>query len=69
MIKKLIIAGSLAGSMLVGVPAANASPFLCMQQYEAARSNCTGGSEGGNCMNAALIAFQDCLQRDALINQ
>lgn len=65
MIKKLVIAGTLAGSMLVGVPAANASPQECMRQYDAAVTACAeaGQGYGSACEQGAAVVMQDCLKR------
>lgn len=69
MIKKLIIAAAFSGSMLIGVPVANASPLECMQQYEANMAHCSYVGQGGYstpCSQYAAAVFQDCLQRDVV---
>lgn len=59
MIKKLIVAATFAGSLMVGVPSASASPFLCMQQYEADMTACEGDEP---CETYANLTFTSCLQ-------
>lgn len=68
MIKKLVIAAAFSGSMLIGVPAANAHPGLCLQQYNAAVALCaqTGQGYGSPCELRASMMLQDCLQRDVI---
>lgn len=67
MIKKLMVAGALAGSMLMGAPAALAnSPQMCFADYNRAVGNC-GNSD--SCERAASMALTDCLQRLAVIHQ
>ncbi|WP_449253505.1 hypothetical protein [Brevundimonas naejangsanensis] len=67
--KKLIIAASFAGSMLVGVPAANASPLECMRQYDSAVAACAAAGQGygSPCETKAAIEMVDCMKRLALI--
>jgi hypothetical protein len=60
MIKKLVIAATFAGSLLVGVPTASASPFLCMQQYQAALAACEGDDP---CETFANISYTQCLDK------
>ena len=66
MIKKLILAATFAASMTVGVPSASASPFLCMQQYQAALNAC-GDDE--DCQLDANVAYTACMQRLAGVDQ
>jgi hypothetical protein len=61
MMKKLVIAAAFAGSMLVGVPTANASTFLCMQKFDADFAACEGNSR---CELAADAAFVYCMQQN-----
>ena len=63
MIKKLIVAGTFAGSILVGVPAANAnSPAICLHQYNSAMALC-GESITSSCAQYANITYNQCLQK------
>ncbi|MBN9467030.1 hypothetical protein [Brevundimonas sp.] len=68
MVKKLIAVAAFSGSMLIGVPAANANPGLCVQHYNLAIAACAAEGEGfgSPCEISATMALQDCLQRDVV---
>lgn len=62
MIKKLIVAAAFAGSMLIGVPVANASPFQCAAERDAAVAKCASENKGAPCYLQAQLNYQECLQ-------
>ena len=68
MIKKLVIAATFSGSMLIGVPAANANPGLCLHQYNSAVATCAqaGQGYGSPCELNAAMSLQECLKRDVV---
>lgn len=69
-LKKIVAAVAFAGSTLVGIPAANANPSMCQQQYEANMESCGIIEDGGAltaCWRSADAAFQECLKRDAQV--
>ena len=61
MVKKLAVAATFAASMLVGVPTANASPFLCMQKFDEEFAACEGNSR---CELGAEAAIVHCMQQN-----
>jgi hypothetical protein len=64
MVKNLAFAAAaiFAASLLVGVPTANASPFLCTQKLNDDYVKCEGNSQ---CEIAAEANFVRCLEQDA----
>ena len=67
MIKKLIVAATFAGSMLVGVPVANASPLSCSFALNAALAQCGSGDPASTigCENAAYFDYTRCMEVEA----
>jgi len=69
MIKKLIVAATFAGSMLIGVPVANASPLSCSFALGAALAQCGSDDIATTigCENAAYFEYTRCMELEAEI--
>ena len=59
MIKKLIVAATFGGSMVVGIPAASAGPLQCSQALNAALAQCQSGDVGAQigCENRVYFDY------------
>jgi hypothetical protein len=58
-IKKIVVATTFVASMMVGVPAANASAGLCMAKYQEDLAGCGSNTA---CEMWADVMFAQCLE-------